>query len=484
MDRFLGFDDVELIDVEETHTAVRATVIVTDKPACPTCGPHGRMESKGKTITHPLVDTTSRGKPTRLIVVKRRYRCLVCKRSVTQAGPPVGTGPIKPGRKKVTGRLLRYIQNQVTKRPILQVAKETGVPVGTVRDIALELSDALEEHHRFPTPRILGMDGLKLNKTEYMVIGDADDGHVIGIVEPAKTVHVRKWMLKHAFDAGAVDVFVSDMHLVNKSLARNELARATHVADKWHIIHNFRPVLSRAVDIVVSDLRAGNPSQGIAQNLPLAQNIDDLKGAIMSMDHSRLRKRRRGKRLKIGEQGDLNLTFDRDLKPYLDLPSLDSVSRAYWARWELVMMYRCHQRAEAVEHFDRFMERIAPLLIDPRLGPDVVAYLKHISTNRKAVFAYFDWVRERPNGLVRGPTTNVLEQRNSMIRSIWRSGKGIKSLPLLRLRTVYHQWEIGADIVQCSASDCPKYHGPLIGPRLPLNKADQSTGWRCSTHVV
>lgn len=310
-----------------------------------------------------------------------------------------------------------------------------------------------------------------------MVIGDADDGHLIGIVEPANTRVVRQWMKDHAFDAGAVDVFVSDMHSVNDSLAKNELKGALHIADKWHIIHNFTKVLSRAVDVAVSDLRAGNDKKGIERNLELGQALDDLKPAVMSVSHARLRKRRRHKK---GEQHTID--FGSELKPILD--KIDSVGRAYWARYDLIEMYKCETVADARACRDRFLERITPLIWDESLAPDVLSYIGHLTNNEAAIFNYFLRVRDRPNGKRRGPTTNALEQRNSTIRAIWRSGKGIRSLPLLRLRAIYKQWEIGIDIVQCSKSGCPCFHGPLIGPPVPLHMVTRTLGWRCRKHAA
>lgn len=402
----------------------------------------------------------------------------MCNASVTQTGPPAAKGPTEDGRKKLTARLLLYIQNQVTKRPVRHVARETGVPEATVRDIALELADALNTHHRFPTPAVLGMDGLKINGTEYMVIGDADDGHLIAIVERATTKAVREWMMAYDFDVGAVDVFVSDMHPVNKSMARKELQSALHIADKWHIVHNFqKKILSRAVDVAVSDLRAGNHDKAVERNLELAQALDDLKPAVMSVSHARLRKRRRHRK---GDQHSID--FGSDLKPILD--KVDSVSRAYWARYDLIEMYQSATLAEAKACRNRCIDRLQPLLADKSLAAEVRRYIGHLTRNEQAIFNYFERIRLRPNGKVRGPTTNVLEQRNGMIRAIWRSGKGIPTLPLIRLRAIYGQWTIGLDIVQCAAAGCPKFHGPLIGPPIPLHMQHPETGWRCPTHVI
>lgn len=476
MDGYLGLEGVDLCETHETHWAVEASVIATARPACPNCGPHDRMESKGL-VRNRVRDTPTRGKPSALIVERRRYKCLICGTSVSQAGPPAAKGPMEGGRKKVTRRLLLYIQNQVTKRPISHVAKETGVPIATVRDIALELAAALANHHRFRTPAVLGMDGLKMNGTEYMVIGDADDGHLIAIVWPCNSKTVRQWMKDYGFDVGAVDVFVSDMHSVNRSMARHELKDALHIADKWHIVHNYQKILSRAVDVAVSDLRVGNKKKGVKRNPELAQSLDDNKPAIMSVNHARLRRRRRHRK---GDQHAID--FGSDLKPILD--KVDSVSRAYWARYDLISMYQSMTRAQAEECRDRCVERLGPLLADKSLAPDVRRYIGHLTRNEEAIFNYFERIRVRANGKVRGPTTNVLEQRNGMIRAIWRSGKGIPTLPLIRLRAIYGQWTIGLDIVQCAAAGCPTFHGPLIGPPVPLHMQQQGSGWRCPAHVI
>lgn len=147
-------------------------------------------------------------------------------------------------------------------------------------------------------------------------------------------------------------------------------------------------------------------------------------------------------------------------------------------------MYQADTLIEAQDCRDRCVARLGQLLSDDSLAPDVRRYIGHLTRNEEAIFNYFRRVRLRPNGEMRGPTTNTLEQRNGMIRAIWRSGRGIPTLPLIRLRAIYGQWTIGLDIVQCAAPGCPTFHGPLIGPPVPLNMKRPSTGWRCPAHVI
>ena len=47
MDGFLGIEGVDHFGTHETHWTVETAVIATGRPACPNCGPHDRMESKG-----------------------------------------------------------------------------------------------------------------------------------------------------------------------------------------------------------------------------------------------------------------------------------------------------------------------------------------------------------------------------------------------------------------------------------------------------
>lgn len=91
------------------------------------------------------------------------------------------------------------------------------------------------------------------------------------------------------------------------------------------------------------------------------------------------------------------------------------------------------------------------------------AFLKHLKEHEVAIFNYFRAVCPRGDGSYKGPTTNALKQRNSNIRQAWRSGRGIHSIELLRLRVLYESWHIGTEIVPCTHSACEAFVGPLAG---------------------
>jgi hypothetical protein len=157
------------------------------------------------------------------------------------------------------------------------------------------------------------------------------------------------------------------------------------------------------------------------------------------------------------------------------------VRRAYWARYDLVAFYRCTNEPDAHARLLALRRRLAEFHdLD-----EVKAFLKFLDDHQRPIFNYFSALRRSRHGDWQGPTTNALEQRNSSIRHIWRSSRGLRSLELLRLRVVYGPWVIGREILACAEPSCTTFVGPLVGPPCPPAIRDASgVEPRCSAHAV
>ena len=445
MNAYFGLDSFVIDDVRPSPRAIHCDVSLNYRPACPACSSQSKLTLHGWTKPFRVHDTPSQGRPTVLDVRRRRWRCEGCtgRPTFSERGPDVHEDW------KATRRLVAYVENEVTERPLSHVAKATGLPDTTVRNIALSLSKRLEEHHRFPTPSVLAVDGIKMKDRDYNVFAEACTGLPIGIIETTRVGPARGWISlfnkPNHIDAKAVAILVSDLHQTNVSLAKRPFGHAVHVADKWHVIRRYQVPFGRIISQEIDTLRK-HPE---TDKRSLGKELWDLKPALLAVDP----KKRKSRRKRGHPQTEIK--FDAFLNVLKNVPR---VRRAFWARYELLDFYRCSNEVDAQRRMDLFRRRLAEYQAVKEVG----TFLAHLDEHAVAIFNYFRVLRPRGNGF-RGPTTNALEQRNSSVRQAWRSGRGIHSLELLRLRVLYEPWHIGTEIVQCSQPRCPTFVGPMAG---------------------
>ncbi len=460
MNAFFGLDSFRIDHVAVTHNAVHCALTLTSRPTCPTCGSHEGVTSHGAGRAFTVHDTPSRGQPTVLHVSRRRYRCERC------SGRPTFSerGEDVDERWKATRRLVQYVENEVTKHPISHVAKRTGLPSTAVRNIALDLAARLEAGHRFPTPRVLAIDGMTIKDTDYTVFAEAWSGRPIGLIHSMLVSPARAWVRDH-IDYRQVEVFVSDLHTTNVSLAGKPFGNARHVADRWHVVRRYQRPLSRVISQELDRLR----KEGSAD---LARELHDLKPALLAVERrKRKTRRRRGTK-------QTSLPFDAFRNVFKHVPR---VRRAYWARHDLSSFYRCTNEADARDRLDMFRRRIAEF----RELDEVQAFLAFLDRHQQSIFNYFGCLRPSRHGGYRGPSTNALEQRNGEIRQVWRSSRGMRSLDLMRLRVLYGPWQMGTEIVPCAEPGCTTFLGPLHGPPCPPPlRAATGIEPRCSAHLI
>ena len=126
---------------------------------CPRCG--GALKRNG---TRPqVVRDEPRGLRSVWIEVRRQgYRCTkqTCAKPVQQ--PLYGVDE----KRRMTTRLLRYTQDSALLDKFQMVALRTGLSARTVRDIFLEYVRSLDQTFQFKTPRVLGLDGIHIERSD------------------------------------------------------------------------------------------------------------------------------------------------------------------------------------------------------------------------------------------------------------------------------------------------------------------------------
>jgi transposase len=156
----LGLPGFQILSQTITEEgAVEVTIRSSmDRAGCPRCG---RISPKqhDRRLRHKR-DLSLAGRQVSLLLVKRRFWCLTCQRSFTEADSICGW------RRRTTQRLRETIGAQACSRPIAHVAAELDVGPRLVQTCLETVAQGrlskqgrtLEAQAPLPTPRFLGID--------------------------------------------------------------------------------------------------------------------------------------------------------------------------------------------------------------------------------------------------------------------------------------------------------------------------------------
>jgi transposase len=431
----LGLSDLQVAGApEETATMLRIPVAPLADPACSRCDSTNLKRNGKPKPPLEVADTPMRGKP--VVLVQERPQ-LVCK----DCGAPGYTRSkaFHPTR-GMTNRLVRYIENAVVKRDLEDVAKELALSGKQITTLAMDLLERLHPlqpnnrrrpNHRFNQPDIVAMDGIQCNDTRFQIISDGRTGKPLA-VSPTWEADPAWKALTAAIDVTKVNVFVTDMHVTNKSLATTlrEKCQALHVADRFHVIHACNQAVSRVINHEVNKLRSKKRPGDATDLIAMKAKIE-------------------GKR--TAAEKDKQIEFDFDRPP--SIIAYPDVLAAHRARMQLIHFYSSTDRETARRRLVEFDRRASIKGIAERFAK-VVGY---IDDHREQVLNYFDALEQDANGEFRGFDTSRAERRNADIKDIWRSTRGTK-LDLFTLRVLYHPYTFGTHIVE---HGCGHFEGPF-----------------------
>lgn len=121
---------------------------------CPSCE-LGRLHSHGMQ-KQLFKDIPSHGKFVEIHILRRRYRCIRCGKTMFE--------PIDDldGKRHATVRLVKYICEQSFSKTFAALAREVALDEKTIRNIFDDFVKELDAAIRFRTPRVLGIDEVKI----------------------------------------------------------------------------------------------------------------------------------------------------------------------------------------------------------------------------------------------------------------------------------------------------------------------------------
>ena len=246
----LGLPGFEMLSQKRpTEGSVEVTIISrADRAACPHCGrvspkPHDRRLRRKRDV--PLA-----GRQVSLLLVKRRFWCLPCRRSFTEADSICGW------RRRTTLRLRETIGAQACSRPIAHVAAELNIGPRLVQECLETVAHTrltkqgrtLEAHLPLPTPRFLGIDDFARRKGQRYatILCDLEARHVLEVVVGRTQAQVCP-LLERLDAPERVEAVSMDMSGSFREAVQMCLPRARIVADHFHVVQHLGKALAQVL---------------------------------------------------------------------------------------------------------------------------------------------------------------------------------------------------------------------------------------------
>lgn len=242
----VGLPDVTVRAVADrsatTPLIVEVETQVVTPVTCPSCGAIATIKDRPPVS---LVDLPAFGRPTRLVWVKRRWRCpdLDCRAaSWTELEPAIAAS-----RMLMTARAGRWATWQVGKlgRTVSEVADELGTDWHTINDAVVAYGTVLVDHpDRIGEVEALGLDETLFAKTGKWrtkqwstSIVDVRAGQLLDVVEGRDSLPACRWLADRGEAwCGQIRYGTLDLSGPYRKVFDTMLPDAVQVADPFHLV--------------------------------------------------------------------------------------------------------------------------------------------------------------------------------------------------------------------------------------------------------
>jgi transposase len=361
----------------------------SEREACPQCKSmcvkiHD-IRQRGKR------DIALRGHQIRLVVAKRRFRCLLCQRTFTESDSACGR------YKRTTKRFREELAKRAMHQPLAHIAQEAGVGPRFVQDCFEALTQetlakegrTLDETAKLPTPRFLGIDEFARRKghTYETIICDLEARRIVEI-SAGRTLQDVQTVLERFDEPDAVTAVSMDMSASFRPAVQLCFPHACIVVDHFHVIQHVMKAFKKIVSSWAHKTEGKLLLQGKQHLFLLAQE--------------ELTEEQAQERGKLAEA----------------LPLLEA---AWQLKEALRTWYATASAATAAEGLDQWIEQVQHSEFDP-LRKCLSAFV----TWRQEILAFFQFLPTRlSNGFVEG--------KNNRTKAIIRQGYGYRNRQHLRL---------------------------------------------------
>lgn len=368
---YLDLHGVRTLTEPECHDfCVRVEAEQVWNQKCPKCGCDSKDVRPNGTRRQTVLDEPRGIKSVRIQLRRRSYKCRAC-----------GTAGLLPlnclvERRGITRRLLDYLENESLLRPFRELAQEVGLSARTVREIFQERVIACESAAEVTAPRVLGIDGVYIERKERAILTDIEQEAIIDIWSTVKGEALTQ-ALRRLPGRDRVEVVVMDMALGLKSAVETALPDAAIVVDRYHI----QRMANEAVDRVRNRLR---------------KNGQRKRGQLTMCRSSLLRKHPH--QLNEDEKAEMERWFS--FKP--ELRAAHELKERFFAIW--------HTRSKSAAQESYRQWRLS---IPPELEKDFKKLVTAMNNWGEYVFNFFDY----------GYTNAFTESSNRRVKDIQREAR-------------------------------------------------------------
>ena len=240
---------------------------------CPLCKV-GRLHGHGSQ-EQSFQDTPTHGKPVVVFIQRRRYRCISCNKTLFE---PVAD---LDSKRQATARLVRYIRKESFTKTFAALAREVDLDEKTVRHVFDDFIEEFEAKVRFRTPRILGIDELKIIGQYRAMITNIERKTVFDL-RPSRAKADLLPYFRNLRDKDTIEWVAMDMYHVYKQVVRATLPQARIVVDRFHIQRMANDALEKLRKRIRKDLPARQRLKLKDERFLLLKRQHDLKGADMT----------------------------------------------------------------------------------------------------------------------------------------------------------------------------------------------------------
>ena len=269
-----GGADLELVQLEADASAICLTLHpLQPNASCPRCGqPSAQRHSH---YCRTIADRPWAGVPVRLRLHLRKFVCAnpACPRVIFAERIPTVVAPFAQ-------RTLRLAEDQ--RHLALEHGGEAGARTAARTGMTTSPDTLLRLVRRTspaapPPPTVVGIDdwAWRKGRTYGTVIVDLETHTVIDLLPERTAGVVEQWLPEHP----SVEVISRDRAGAYADGARKGAPKAVQVADRFHILQNFREALQRLLDRHQTALRAIRVPERSAQPLPGAKTPTVLANA-------------------------------------------------------------------------------------------------------------------------------------------------------------------------------------------------------------
>ena len=273
MTDFLQLRSLKTLEVvsDEDRYIVKAEG-VSSWTACPLCK-RGRLYGHGSQ-EQSFQDTPSHGKPVEVFIQRRRYRCQGCGKTLFE---PVADFD---GKRQATARLVAHIRKESFTKTFAALAREVALDEKTIRHIFDDFVEEFEAKVRFRTPRILGIDELKIIGQYRAMITNVERKTVFDL-RPSRAKADLLPYFRTLRDKDTIEWVAMDMYHVYKQVVRATLPQARIVVDRFHIQRMANDALEKLRKRIRKDLPARQRLKLKDERFLLLKRQHDLKGEDM-----------------------------------------------------------------------------------------------------------------------------------------------------------------------------------------------------------